>query len=94
MRCLNILLTTLMLATSGCHHCCPYFDFQYKPTGFSSTQHKYEVEEKIREWHARQEREQKLAEIHRRLVNADEAKQDGTRTANAQYKISPTAPAR
>lgn len=90
MRWLNMLLTTLILATSGCH----YLDPQYKPTGFSSTQHKYEVEEKIREWHARQEREQKLAALHRRLATADEAKQDGTRTANAQNKMSPSVPAR
>ncbi|WP_145428413.1 hypothetical protein [Symmachiella dynata] len=90
MRGLNILLITLMLATSGCH----YLDPKYKPTGFSSTYHKYEVEEKIREWHAQQEKEKKLAELHRRLATTDEAKQDGTRTVNAQNKMSPSQTAR
>ncbi len=85
----NIICAALLLFVSGCH----YFDFQYKPTGFSSTYHKYEVQEKIREWHARQEKQKRLAELQRRLVKGEAGQRDANSSQVVQSKMNDDQPA-
>ncbi len=90
MRGLLILGAALILASGGCR----YFDFQYEPTGFSSTAHKYEVEERIRQWHAREEQQKRLAALHKKLADAAEDNQDGPRTVIVQKEMTRAAAVR
>lgn len=71
-RAFTIVIAGLIVSGSGCH----YFDFQHRPTGYSSTRHKAVVEEKVRDWQVRQKKLERLAERRRKL--AEQKKQIAT----------------
>lgn len=79
---LRLIAPAFILIAGGC----AYFDFQYHPTGYSSTYHKYETEERVRQWHARRAKVKKLAALRKKVADNAAKKQDAKPKAVAQQQ--------
>jgi len=87
-KCWSWSICLLALSLSGCF-CC-YEGIEYKPTGFSSTHHKYELEERMRLWYAQREKLREEAATQRRLAGLPPEKQDNGVSESAQIEMPAT----